>query len=446
MSLLEKWILRENFFKTENKKITHLKLNGGKLSVPENKLLKFQKLYAKDIENDIPHYLCEMKTSTYKLFIDVDLLDNEALTDSTILEYSRLIHTIVVHYYPHLRPYLIICTTTPKPVSINEYNYIKTGVHMIWPDIIVSYENISWLREVIIQYLTNKLGNRSLETWDKIIDETVYKQNGLRMIYSNKMAFCKTCKKSPSCSLCNKTGKYHEGRPYKPFKIIDCEFNELSCNFSILEAVQKTSIVVLDDQPISKFIHKHPEWLDKKIKFKHTKKELGTEDIKGSSALNFREKIDKSSEIFSSTQAFIRKTIPHYKNVELIDIHRCADGDYYVCRTNSSYCMNINREHNSNTIYFYIDKHSVYQKCFCSCDTLEGRKFGKCKSYLSSGYRLSKKLIKMLYPNSVIDPKHFCELNTTSDIKKDKVVYINNVQTYLNYLESVILNKKQTEI
>jgi hypothetical protein len=232
---LEKWVLKEGYYKSDSlRPVSHLKLNGGKLSIPPNKLAKFQKLYAKDIDKGVLHYLCELKTPTYKLFIDVDLIDNEALSDETIIEYSKIIHEVVLHYYPHLKPFLIICTTTPKPVFMNDYNYIKTGIHLIWPDIIVSYENIRWIREAIIQYLTIKAGESSLESWDKIIDDTVYRKNGLRMIYSNKMSLCKICKNEETCSLCNKTGKYHEGRPYKPFKTINSTWEVQNCSFTTL--------------------------------------------------------------------------------------------------------------------------------------------------------------------------------------------------------------------
>ena len=438
--------MTNKLYKVEGKEITHLKLNGGKLSIPENKITKFRKLYAKDVENEFQDYVCEMKTKNYKLFVDVDLLDNEALTDDLILKYARLINEVVVHYYKHLEPKVIVCTTTPKPVNVNDYNYIKTGIHLIWDNIIVSSENIGWLREAIIQYLQLKVGDTQFESWEKIIDDSVYKQNGLRMIYSNKMAFCKVCKKSETCSLCNKTGKYHEGRPYTPFKTIDASGKVEECKWGILETINKTSIVTTES--VSKFIHKHPEWMEGESpgKFKHTKRELSSEDLEASNRLKFRERITKDSEIFKSIQNFVRKIFPNFKNVTIVDMHKCANGDYYVCRSNSSYCMNIDREHQSNTIYFYIDKHNIYQKCFCSCDTVDGRKYGMCKDYRSSGYKLTKVLTGMLYPHDDIDTGALCELNTMNDLKKNKVGYVSNLQIYLGYLESEILNKKKNEM
>lgn len=433
-SYLESWITKNKFYQGEL--LSHLKLNGGKLYIPQNRQKQFQKLYAKDVENGFNHYLCEKKTETYKLFIDVDLLNNEALTDSEILKYSQCIQEVVLYYYSQLKPHVIICTTTPKPVESNGYNYIKTGIHLIWPDIIVSMENINWIRSAIIQYLKIKIGERPAhDNWEKVIDDSVYKQNGLRMIYSSKMAFCKTCKSQETCSLCNKTGKYHEGRPYKPYKILDENNNIIDSNYSILEVVQKTSIVSCGI--ISKFKKEHPQWFEIKS---HEKKQFGGEDNKGYDKFKSKEKIH-DSDLVKSLEIFIRKAFPHYKSVNLMDVNKVDRGEYYVCRTNSSFCLNLEREHRSNTIYFYIDKINIYQKCFCSCDTLSGRKYGKCSDFKSVGVRLNKALKKKLYPyDQDLNFNAICELNTMSFVKKDKITYINNLQNYLNYLENKIIS------
>jgi hypothetical protein len=446
MSLLLKWIIKNNYNKIDTEHpITHLRLDGGKLSIPYSKLNQFYKLYAKDVSSNIKHYLCETKTPCYKLFVDVDLLNEDALPDDLILEYSMYIHEVICYYYKDLKPELIVCTTTPKAVEHNGYKYTKTGIHLIWSNIIVSHENISWIRESIIQYLILKVGEREHDKWSKVIDDSVYKQNGLRMIYSNKMAFCKTCKKSDTCSLCKKTGKYHEGRPYIPYKQIDSEYkveiyNPQGCDDFILDMIKKTSIVSKDK--ISQYNLEKPEWFkSREIKQNMKRLDLGFEDLQGSAKLKFKEKIFNDDLIFNMIEDHIRKYIPNYSQIKLSDIHRCSNGEYYVCRTNVSYCMNIEKEHKSNTIYFYIDKSHIYQKCFCNCDTIDGRKFGKCMNYRSNGFKLNKRLIKILYPyeDLSVAVKGICELNTIIDMKRDKVTYINNLQIYLNYLELEIM-------
>jgi hypothetical protein len=65
MSLLLKWVNNNKYNIIDDKHpFTHLRLDGGKLSIPYNKLSKFYKLYAKDVSANIKHYLCETKTPT----------------------------------------------------------------------------------------------------------------------------------------------------------------------------------------------------------------------------------------------------------------------------------------------------------------------------------------------------------------------------------------------
>jgi hypothetical protein len=103
--------------------------------------------------------------------------------------------------------------------------------------------------------------------------------------------------------------------------------------------------------------------------------------------------------------------------------------------------MNISREHNSNSIYFYIDKNSISQKCFCRCDTTAGRKFGKCAFYRSGLYPIETSIKKILFPyDDVQEVDGLCELNSMNYFYENKINYINNIQTFLNYLENKIKN------
>jgi len=90
-----------------------------------------------------------------------------------------------------------------------------------------------------------------------------------------------------------------------------------------------------------------------------------------------------------------------YRNTKIIDMTRLIGDDefpFYFVRVDSSFCMNIRDEHNHNSIYFLINKHGLYQKCFCTCDTTEGRAFGPCKKYRSSLYYMPNYVILALFP------------------------------------------------
>lgn len=447
-SKLNKWVYKNNFKAEDAESSTHLLLNGGKWAIPSDKINIFRKYYSQDIQNGVTHFICEKKTPTYKLFIDVDLLDDHLLTDSVIMDYCKYIYQVILHYYSNnYNPSFIICTTSPKTINRNNINYIKTGIHIICPEIIVSWEQMNILRNAIIQYLNLKVPRPDSDPWDKVIDETVYTQNGLRMIYSSKVEFCKLCKNQDTCHICNKNIRYNGGRPYEPYKIIysNNSKNILTKNvdYSILEIVHKTSIVNHEKNQEPSFINKiHPDWFDINTVFKKTTtyQPFGKEDIQGLKEFKHKEKLP-FSELYSKIEKFIRKTIPIYKNINVLDVLKCANGAYYVIRVNSQYCMNIDREHNSNSIYFYIDKKSISQKCFCRCDTTVGRKFGKCAFYRSQLFPLETSLQKILFPyNDSNSNSDLCELNSMNFYYENRINYINNLQSFLDYLEQKIKN------
>lgn len=56
-----------------------------------------------------------------------------------------------------------------------------------------------------------------------------------------------------------------------------------------------------------------------------------------------------------------------------------TEGDYgFLLGLDSRFCHNLGREHKSNRVYLQIDGNGVGQRCYCTCDTTEGREFGRC--------------------------------------------------------------------
>ena len=84
-----------------------------------------------------------------------------------------------------------------------------------------------------------------------------------------------------------------------------------------------------------------------------------------------------------------------YKSVEIPSAFSfCNNGirSNIICRLNSQFCMNIGREHSTNTIYLEINTNiqKGFLRCYCRCETTEGRRTTdfrgnvvKCKDYKS---------------------------------------------------------------
>jgi hypothetical protein len=127
-------------------------------------------------------------------------------------------------------------------------------------------------------------------------------------------------------------------------------------------------------------------------------------DISGGKEMKLQQQVENISSQFKRLQKFIYEVMPaRYYNADnctIIDMHYC--GEYAICcRTDSTFCMNVAREHTSNHIYFMVTPYYIYQRCWSSDTDLEGRMHGPCRKYKSQGRALSKPLQKLLFPNVV---------------------------------------------
>lgn len=67
----------------------------------------------------------------------------------------------------------------------------------------------------------------------------------------------------------------------------------------------------------------------------------------------------------------------------------------------ASFCLNKNGDHNSNGIYFKIDKNGISQRCFCTCADTINRVTGKtCKEFEGKHHPLSKNLQRFFFPKN----------------------------------------------
>ena len=75
----------------------------------------------------------------------------------------------------------------------------------------------------------------------------------------------------------------------------------------------------------------------------------------------------------------------------------------YLLKTTSRYCENIRRNHNSNHVKIIIDNGFIFQRCFCRCETLDGRRLGFCKDFTGRKHKLETnggtKICDILYNN-----------------------------------------------
>lgn len=421
MTPLKDWI-RRNRFMTNSKDYTHLLLDGGKINIPKESQSKFLKIYAKDTENNEDNFICEIKTEKFKFFSDLDFFEaDEAISENEILEYISTIQTVIYEFYNKtIDPedlYVCICTAPSKEKYKNGQKYIKTGIHLIWPNVYTTKQTALLLRHGMIKALELGHGERdSYNKWEEVVDLCVYNANGLRMLGSKKIGICNICKNSKekicennSCFLVNNKRRIYEDRPYKLKWVMGCDEEQTNCvlnpnkeeyyNKDIYQCIRDTSIRLTEHIPES--VYYTPIWVQYKDKPKRrliSRKLPSKEDIEGIKSFETKQRIELTNKKAEMIKRFLKNNLPvEYGKWNITNIFITQSGTYLIT-TDSNYCMNIRKEHNSNSVWFYIDNRGVSQRCFCRCDKLEDRQFGYCKDFKSEPMEISTKLKNELFP------------------------------------------------
>lgn len=319
-------------------------------------------------------------------------------------------------------------TDTNKHGDYIEY---KSGLHPFW-DFFVTIDQALQIRESILYALEHELGPRPVgcNRWKDVVDANPIEKGNLRLVGSYKTPACSVCHTRPeiklTCPGCYGVGKIIDNRNYMPYVVLrgnDSQMDDKRKNHlmnNALEMVIRCSLHAPVGQGSSfgkkkdftipagepKLVPREIREIRKSITYTNgsqgplTIREF-SEDRKSLAA--FRTKLFISGG--DDRWKFVEKAIQTNLNVAYKDVHiktmfTTKQRRFYIvnlCGYGSRYCQNLKRDHNSNTVYFYITKGTstqpaqIFQKCHCRCAS------GTCKTYTSVGSRLSKYLALMLF-------------------------------------------------
>jgi hypothetical protein len=161
-------------WRVPNGPATHLLMSGGLLSVPTEETLEFYGACVDAIKSGAKLYVVEQKTERFKFFVDLDYKSQDKLTDEDLFQFCSIIQDAI-----DAPSRCLIARARPRPVS---EGLIKSGVHVHWPDLVVTRNQALQFRTKIILKLTEYFAF----DWDRIIDASVYGGSGLRMLWSHK--------------------------------------------------------------------------------------------------------------------------------------------------------------------------------------------------------------------------------------------------------------------
>lgn len=395
-SQLSVWLYQNRCFLTKdsNTNITHICLDGGRLNIPDYLISDFIKVYSDGISKGDKYYICENINSsdTIRMYCDFDFITDEEITIDQVKEFSLILNENIAKFFGSYYVFTV-CKATSKSIQKNKKKQIKSGFHIIWKELFVSP---SIAMDLAFQFQNSLSGLYSGFDWKNIIDTQVY-NNGLRMVGSRKVVNKKRRIKNvsnaseSSVPMDYEVIKVDENRSYRPIFLvnhkneitdydIETDFNYLG-QTEIYNFVKDTIIRTSNNEKQNEPVVDIPEAEKPKKVRSDPKTDTDINDPK----------------VVERVENFIRyQTITQWNSpLRQLKKHK----NFYIAKIDSMYCLNMQREHNSCGIYFQITDNGMYQRCFCRCDTTEGRLNGLCSQYKSQAFQLPKEVQKMLFPD-----------------------------------------------
>ena len=375
---LKSWLIQRGFWvfagtRTDDH-LSHVFLDGGKACVPPSAIETFFSVYSEAVlSGNVMHVVECAPKSRMKMFLDVDakhLPTCDALGFASILDFEKAIAKRIIEIAHHniddLGGNAVVCLKHAKNSHL--CGFVGGGIHIVWTDnsmAIKDAEGALALRNRLVSLLNDDEQNvRWGVNWSEAIDSAVYNNCSLRLIFSHKR---------------NSLGEYYvptlEFVAHSYDKVIvmrNVEFEEVVENLQ--DWVSRTSILPLQyretvvsgqvDTDIQ--VDKWNNGSDAAAHERHCNATL------------------RDCGIDPDLVKLLKKELPPPYDLDECCItnvrtYELPDGTLsYTLTTNSRYCMNLERSHSSNRVYFVANKNGVFQRCFCRCETSEGRKFGKC--------------------------------------------------------------------
>ena len=385
---------------------SHLCLDGGRLLVKDADHADFLNAYAAAVVRGLVPCVVETRTPVFRFFVDVDAkVPDPAAFD---VRGACLAIAAAVDAAVSPPPACVVCV--PSEPSAD-----KVGVHLHFPAVTVTPATALWLRGRIVDALSldsasgprldsaggprlDSAGGPRLDSasgprldsasgprldsaggllldWARVIDAAVYRGSGLRLPWSGKRA--------------------GDTRVYAP-------------TARIVGGVWTDVGPVVGVAATRAWVH-----------------ELSVRDFGGVASLHFGgdggddaaaaadgggarvcpESMTAYADVLPLVDAVLPVQHAGQRFVGVVSLGDSAsDQRIFMLRSTSRWCGNIGRAHNSNNVYFQLTRAGVCQRCYCRCDTTEGRRHGLCKDYSSAVWPVPERVTDAFFGPVVCPP------------------------------------------
>lgn len=159
-------------------------LDGGKLHVPWERTEEFHAFYAHFFDRgecDALHVVERVTQPLFPFFVDLDLTSRAGPLQASDRDFlGDLVHAHVRHRLTHTSRMVLCACDRPR----RKKDAYHDGLHVHWPDLLVTRELALRVRASLVRCLRAALGE--VYDWDDAVDAAVYKTGSLRMKGSTK--------------------------------------------------------------------------------------------------------------------------------------------------------------------------------------------------------------------------------------------------------------------
>jgi len=348
---------------------THLLLDGGKARVPDEAHGAFLNAYAASLLRCPERRPCvvELRTPVFRMFLDLDTRfatpqHADAARGGSLLATIRRLGQAVC---PEGGRALVCASAQAKQ---EDDGCVKLGFHVVWPDVRVRAATALEMRRRMLDMLNADTDPATLGlrgTWESVVDASVFRSNGLRMPWSGK-------------------GR-HDGRYYELRWV-------LGSDGGVEPVDPKGSVSALRESLHQLSIR---TWSPETTRLETEEAEDGQGGGGDEGDRPCPKHLAAYADVLPKLAACLPVQFLGQKFTGLLATEHC-----FMLRSTARYCFNLGRTHRTNNVYFVLTRRGVTQRCYCRCETDEGRKHGMCKDFVSQCWEVPRDVLAAFFPDA----------------------------------------------
>lgn len=418
---------------------THYSLVGGKYTIPHSRHQQWLKRYALHLVQHAhePVYFVEKRTPIFRMHFDLDYIQPTMPTLPEVIHMVQLLSRVFKTFYPAAGSTAgmqdLFVAIVLKAPCLPKNGSTKTGYHVIWPYLLVNCDQALTMRLACITEALQQYGERCApqNSYDDLLDECVFMENGLRMVGSDKAKKCEMCQgkrkvNGNMCTACKGLGKVCEKRVYEPYFVLDNQgeldatrLSRLTDDDSTHRLVRWCSIRSAEPVPTTGYL-KPPLAMqvtyEKMAKDRKKRNMLDAAAAAGGAAAGgaivrahgckwLEDAVDMTENklVREEVEAFIRTGMGcvEWREILARRMYYSAGAQRYLIKPfglGCQFCLNVHRCHGSSSIYFVIDVSGIVQRCY-SKKKLDGVD-PPCSKFASRRVPLPRVLLRALFPDA----------------------------------------------